>query len=155
MMEKVTDQLIDYVNSKILTYSGIYVAKTQYACLASHIETVAAARGISPQVFCQSLIPFSKDFDTIINLVTVNETYFFREEKQFDFLRDQVFPKFSGKNLTIWTCCCSTGEEAISLLATRQKSARADMGAFSLSVMAITLALSRFAKSTARMVPME
>ena len=117
MMEKVTYQLIDYVNSKILAYSGIYVAKTQYACLASHIETVAATRGISPQVFCQNLIPFSKDFDTIINLVTVNETYFFREEKQFDFLRDQVFPKFSGKNLTIWTCCCSTGEEAISLLA--------------------------------------
>ncbi len=114
---KVTDQLIDYVNSKILTYSGIYVAKTQHASLAAHIEKVASIRGISPEAFCHGLTPFTPDFDRIINLVTVNETYFFREEKQFDFLHDQVFPKFAGKNLTIWTCCCSTGEEPISLMA--------------------------------------
>ncbi|MCR5189223.1 MAG: hypothetical protein K6C97_09830 [Treponema sp.] len=116
-MEKVTDQLIDYVNEKILTYSGIYVAKSQHASLASHIEKVSSTRGISPEEFCRGLTPYTPDFDTIVNLVTVNETYFFREEKQFDFLHDHVFPKFMGKNLTIWTCCCSTGEEPISLLA--------------------------------------
>ncbi len=116
-MEKVTDELIELVNSKILSFSGIYVAKSQHAVLASHIEKESAIRGITPKAFCSGLLPHTPDFDAVVNLVTVNETYFFREEKQFDFLHDQVFPKYMGKNLTIWTCCSSTGEEAISLLA--------------------------------------
>ena len=116
-MERVTRELLEQVESKILTFSGIYVAESQLQGLASHIEKQAAARGMRPEEFCKGLTPHTPDFDAIINQVTVNETYFFREERQFDFLKKEVFPKFMGKNLTIWTCCCSTGEEPISLLA--------------------------------------
>ena len=111
------NEVIELVKSKILSFSGIYVAQSQYQTLYDYIEKQAAARGISPKDFVQSLTPHTPDFDAVINLVTVNETYFFREEKQFDFLKNEVFPKFMGKNLTIWTCCCSTGEEPISLMA--------------------------------------
>lgn len=111
------NEVLELVKSKILSFSGIYVAQSQYQTLYDYIEKQAAARGISPKDFVQSLTPHTPDFDAVINLVTVNETYFFREEKQFDFLKNEVFPKFMGKNLTIWTCCCSTGEEPISLMA--------------------------------------
>ena len=111
------DSLITQVNQKILEYSGIYVAQSQIPSLREHIERQSAARNITPQFFCDNLQPRTPDFDAIINLVTVNETYFFREEKQFDFLKNEVFPKYVGKNLTLWTCCCATGEEPISLLA--------------------------------------
>ena len=50
----------------------------------------------------------------LINSITIGETYFFREEKQFDFLDSQVFPKLKPKSL-IWSAACATGEEAISL----------------------------------------
>ena len=112
-----TKELIELVNSKILAYSGIYVAQSQYQPLTDHLQKQAAARGISAMDFVRGLVPHTTDFDAVINLVTVNETYFFREEKQFDFLKEVVFPKFMGKNLVLWTCCCSTGEEPISLLA--------------------------------------
>ena len=111
------NEVLELVKSKILSFSGIYVAQSQCQTLYEYIEKQAGARGISPMDFVQSLTPHTPDFDTVINLVTVNETYFFREEKQFDFLKNEVFPKFMGKNLTIWTCCCSTGEEPISLMA--------------------------------------
>ena len=110
-------ELIELINSRILAYSGIYVADSQIPALSKHIEKQAVNRKISPKEFCEGLTPRTKDFDEVINLVTVNETYFFREEKQFDFLKNEVFPKYAGKNLTIWSCCCSTGEEPISLLA--------------------------------------
>ncbi len=110
-------ELIELVKSKILDYSGIYVAASQHQGLISHIEKKAALRGISTLEFCQDLVPGTNDFDDVINQITVNETYFFREELQFDFLKKEVFPKYMGKNLTIWTCCCATGEEPISLLA--------------------------------------
>ena len=116
-MEQNNNALIETVKSKILSYSGIYVAQSQLQTLTDHLEKQAANRGITPMDFARSLVPHTPDFDAIINLVTVNETYFFREEKQFDFLKNEVFPKFMGKELVIWTCCCSTGEEPISLLA--------------------------------------
>lgn len=116
-MSEQKDELIELINSIILSFSGIYVAKSQLPALISHIEKESKARGMSPMEFCQKLTPHTPDFDAVISLVTVNETYFFREEKQFDYLREEVFPKFMGKSLTIWTCCCATGEEPISLLA--------------------------------------
>ncbi|MBO4507040.1 MAG: hypothetical protein J5747_00205 [Spirochaetaceae bacterium] len=108
---------IDIISSKILSYSGIYVANSQIPAVSAFVEKKAAQSGTTPLEYCEKLSSGSADFDELINLVTVNETYFFREEKQFDLLKNEIFPKFADKNLTIWTCCCSTGEEPISILA--------------------------------------
>lgn len=115
--EESSGRFIENINSKILAFSGISVAKTQIPSLMSFLEKKASSCGMNTAEYCENLKPGSADFDEVINLVTVNETYFFREEKQFDFLKNEVFPKFAGKNLTIWTCCCSTGEEPVSILA--------------------------------------
>ena len=111
------NEVIELIQSKILDYSGINLAVSQQQPLLSQLEKKAAERGMLAIDYCHSLAPYTPDFDEIINLITVNETYFFREELQFDFLKKEVFSKYMGKNLTIWTCCCSTGEEPISLLA--------------------------------------
>lgn len=111
------DTLVKVISEKILSYSGIYLAQAQIPVLMQYLENQAAIRGMTPMEFVSSLIPHTPDFDKIINLITVNETYFFREECQFDYLKKEVFPKYMGKQLAIWSCCCSTGEEAISLLA--------------------------------------
>lgn len=49
-----------------------------------------------------------------IDLITTNETYFFRELKHFDFLRDRVIPT-CNEPLRIWSAACSTGEEPYSI----------------------------------------
>lgn len=97
------NEVIDFLNSKILEYSGINIADSQKAPLLAHVEKKAASKNISALSYCQQLEPRSSDFDEIINFVTVNETYFFREELQFDFLKNEVFPKYMGRNLTIWS----------------------------------------------------
>lgn len=53
-----------------------------------------------------------------LDSVTINETYFFREERQFKILDSLLFPgmKKTGKQkITIWSAACSSGEEAVSL----------------------------------------
>ncbi len=54
-----------------------------------------------------------------INQSTVNETYFFREEKQFQLLKEKLFPQWRlknpGREIRIWSAACSYGEEAYSL----------------------------------------
>ncbi|MDB6052196.1 MAG: chemotaxis response, glutamate methyltransferase [Pseudomonas sp.] len=51
-----------------------------------------------------------------LDLLTTNETYFFREPKHFDFLRQQVLPQaLPGKLFRVWSAASSSGEEPYSL----------------------------------------
>lgn len=54
-----------------------------------------------------------------VDLLTTNETYFFREHKHFDFLQERLLPKVSpGKNFRLWCAASSTGEEPYTLAMT-------------------------------------
>lgn len=54
-----------------------------------------------------------------IDLLTTNETYFFREPKHFDFLKQQVLPHVSpAKPFRVWSAASSSGEEAYSIAMT-------------------------------------
>jgi chemotaxis protein methyltransferase CheR len=54
-----------------------------------------------------------------IDLLTTNETYFFREPKHFDLLREEVLPPLAGRQtVRIWSAACSSGEEPYSLAMT-------------------------------------
>lgn len=54
-----------------------------------------------------------------LDLLTTNETYFFREPKHFDFLREQVLPRAAaGKTFRLWSAASSSGEEPYSLAMT-------------------------------------
>ena len=51
-----------------------------------------------------------------VDLLTTNETYFFREPQHFEFLCGQILPNHSrSKPLRIWSAACSSGEEAYTL----------------------------------------
>ena len=70
------------------------------------------------------------EFRELLNLLTVNHTYFFRNEPQFDVLKDRILPELMARRLTdlsatnnpsnkprirIWSAGCSTGEEPYTL----------------------------------------
>jgi len=51
-----------------------------------------------------------------VDLLTTNVTYFFREPKHFDFLREQVLAAHPpGRLFRAWSAACATGEEAYSV----------------------------------------
>jgi len=59
------------------------------------------------------------EFDHIYDLVTTNETYFFREPAQLTAFIDEIIPdilaKKSMKKVRIWSAGCSSGEEPYSI----------------------------------------
>ena len=107
---------ISLISQKILSHTGIIVNSIQYDLIKDFVEKKASAANCTSQEFAENLTTFSEDFDEIIKLITINETYFFREEKQFNFLLQEVFPKFKEKTLSVWCAACSTGEEPYSIL---------------------------------------
>ncbi len=57
-----------------------------------------------------------EELQTAVDLLTTNETYFFREPKHFDFLRQQILPGHKpGRPFRVWSAACSSGEEPYSI----------------------------------------
>jgi chemotaxis protein methyltransferase CheR len=79
--------------------------------------------------YCDLLSKNQAEWDRLIECITINETYFFREEAQLHELSDVILPQWSGKpSIKIWSAACSTGEEPYSL-----SMAIADRGSFPLN----------------------
>lgn len=62
------------------------------------------------------------ELDEAVDLVTVNETYFFREDYQLRCFTSEVLPQLAREigprgRLSIWSAGCSTGEEVYSIAA--------------------------------------
>lgn len=56
------------------------------------------------------------EWTQIVELLTINETYFFREDKQFQVLKQEIMPQFATKDsMRIWSAACSTGDEPYSI----------------------------------------
>jgi chemotaxis protein methyltransferase CheR len=60
------------------------------------------------------------EFERLTNLLTVNETYFYREDHQFHCLVQSILPELTAKRrrgdrIRIWSLPCSTGEEPYSI----------------------------------------
>lgn len=54
----------------------------------------------------------------LLDAISTNLTSFFREEKHFAFLREQLFPSYvkrKQKRIRVWSAGCSSGEEPYSL----------------------------------------
>mgnify|MGYP001548968392 FL=1 len=66
-----------------------------------------------------------EEFANLIDVISTNHTFFFRESVHFDFLRDKAVPEFTermrGGRATpfkVWSSACSSGEEPYSLAIT-------------------------------------
>lgn len=62
------------------------------------------------------LIQVNKSEKTnMLNLITTNETYFFRENVHFEFLKEQIIPSFINKKIRVWSAASSVGAEAYTI----------------------------------------
>jgi len=56
------------------------------------------------------------ELQTMVDLLTTNETYFFREEAHFDFLKDVILANHPpSRPFNVWSAASSTGEEIYTL----------------------------------------
>lgn len=60
------------------------------------------------------------EMSSMVDLLTIHETYFFREDRQLTCFQKELLPELHKKNLgtkqlKIWSAGCSTGEEAYTL----------------------------------------
>ncbi len=64
--------------------------------------------------------PNGREAKELINVLTTNHTYFMRETRHFDYLKQTILPQLKikeagAKDLRIWSAAASTGEEPYTL----------------------------------------
>ena len=112
-------KLCDYIYRK----SGIFIEEKKFDILGRKIAQMATKNGFNDFRSFFHALRFGKDknlFQELINTVTVNETYFFRENYQFESLINEVLPKLHatkapGEVIRILCAPSSTGEEPYSI----------------------------------------
>ena len=55
------------------------------------------------------------ELQMMIDLITTNETSFFREPHHFDFLKTSILPSFKEGKCRVWSAAASIGAEAYTL----------------------------------------
>ena len=116
----------EFIKLRNLIYkrSGIYIEDKKYEQFIKKIEPIFQKYNFSNFRELFHELRFKKNnqlFQDIINIVTVNETYFFRENYQFETLIENVLPELDrirAKNEIIRIFCApsSTGEELYSIV---------------------------------------
>ncbi|MHB8880650.1 MAG: CheR family methyltransferase [Thermodesulfovibrionales bacterium] len=118
-----TDEEFRLFRNLIYEESGIYLKDTRKEFLEHRLaKRMAANRVASPYWYYRHISETKKELLVLLDILTVNETSFFRNKPQIDLFRDIVLPDLldkkkgaGGKSLRIWSAGCSTGEEPYTL----------------------------------------
>jgi len=102
--------------------TGTYFEEARLSALQEKLEPLARERG------CQTFLDYyyhlkldaeaGEEWQRVIEALSVQETYFWRETDQIDALVNLLVPDWFGRSnrpLRIWSAACATGEEPFSI----------------------------------------
>jgi chemotaxis protein methyltransferase CheR len=105
-----------FITGVLHEHTGIWLAPGKEALVAGRLDKRIRALGLNGYSDYVRLLRDRQDdveLHHLINLLTTNETFFFREAQHFDYLRREVLPGHpAGRVFRLWSAASSTGEEA-------------------------------------------
>jgi chemotaxis protein methyltransferase CheR len=120
---QLADQDYDFLCHLIYERSRIYLGPDKRVLVTSRLAKRLRHHGLDDYgEYCDLLRSPQGDEELqyLIDRISTNHTYFFREPKHFDFVREVVIPKWQAEAgrtepFRIWSAASSTGEEAYSI----------------------------------------
>lgn len=117
-MNTITDQEFNRFQRFIYDAAGISMASSKKALVSGRLSKRLQARQLKSFTEYFNLLSSGQAKDevqTAIDLLTTNETYFFREPKHFELLKSLAQAHKPGQPFRVWSAASSTGEEAYSM----------------------------------------
>jgi chemotaxis protein methyltransferase CheR len=115
----ITDQEFIQFQRFILDMAGISMSQSKKALVSGRLakrlqQCSLNSYGEYFRLLTSGTVP--GEVQIAVDLLTTNETYFFREPKHFDFLREHALAiRKRNQVFRVWSAACSTGEEAYSI----------------------------------------
>ncbi len=117
-----SDQEFTQFQKLIHHLAGIYLSREKKALVCGRLAKRLQQHGLENYTDYFRLLtsdPQARELQVAVDLLTTNETYFFREPKHFAFLREKLLPAHRpGRNFRVWSAACSSGEEPYSIAMT-------------------------------------
>lgn len=111
-------QLRDFIYEK----SGIFISDSKKYLLENRLPKRIQEKNLGSYEDYLYLLLYGNTSDEqakLFDVVTTNETFFFREPHQLDVFIDHLVPEIAknqrGNSIAIWSAACSTGEEPYTL----------------------------------------
>ncbi|MBP2645978.1 MAG: methyltransferase, CheR-type [Firmicutes bacterium] len=124
-MEQITDQEFSELVQFIQRHYGINLSQKKCLVLGRLYNYIVQNGFESFSDYFQHIVNdgTGKAGTVLVNKLTTNHTYFFREPQHFEFLQQEALPYLSknlssAKDLRVWSAGCSTGEEPYTLAMT-------------------------------------
>lgn len=121
MTPKLSNTEFETFSRVVRELCGLSLDAQQRDAVERRVNERLLARGLSS--FSSYLLRLADDPDEqqfVFEALTVKETYFFRQDYQFEIFAKEVVPSLARqdghfKRLTVWSAGCSSGEEAYTL----------------------------------------
>jgi chemotaxis protein methyltransferase CheR len=119
-IKRLNDDEFSKFANLIYRESGIFLKDTKITLLSNRLRKRLKALKLDSfseyYDYIDTLNDRSEEIEALIDVVSTNETYFFRNERQFAALVKHCIPDLAEKKklekrLRIWSAGCSTGEE--------------------------------------------
>ncbi|MEU8613339.1 CheR family methyltransferase [Actinoplanes sp. NPDC048791] len=115
-VQQLTDDQFRRLTGLLHDHTGIALAPGKEALVAGRLDKRIRQLGLGGYGEYLALLRDGHDeveLHQMINLLTTNETFFFREPRHFEFLERVIAPgRPPGRALRMWSAASSTGEEA-------------------------------------------
>jgi chemotaxis protein methyltransferase CheR len=115
----ITDQEFSSFQKLIYDIAGIHMSPAKKPLVSGRLAKRLSQHGLSSYGDYFQLLrsgDHPTELQTAVDLLTTNETYFFREPKHFDFLQQRILPSHTqGKPFRVWSAACSSGQEPYSI----------------------------------------
>lgn len=111
---ELSDQEMRLFQQLFHRHAGIHLGDSKKPLLTGRLSGRLAELGIARFGDYYELVAAPEEVEErqrAIDLITTNETYFFREPHHFDFMKREVLPAVSPYGFDVWSAACSTGEE--------------------------------------------
>ncbi|WP_409525197.1 CheR family methyltransferase [Nitrincola sp. MINF-07-Sa-05] len=114
---ELSDREFSQFQQLIYRIAGISLSGAKKPLVTSRLTNRVRQHGHSSfGAYFETLMQDKEELQIAVDLLTTNETYFFREPKHMDFLAEKLLPVHPrGRPFRIWSAASSSGEEAYSL----------------------------------------
>lgn len=149
-----SDQAFQRIRELFQRSSGIDLPPSKRHLVAGRLHVRLKALGLPDfdayyALVCQP--EQSAERQNLIDRLTTNETYFFREPAHFRYLAEQILPTLRQRPVRVWCAASSSGEEAYSLAMLLQD----QLGDGGWSLLASDLSTQMLARASQGLYPLQ
>ena len=118
-MIRLTNSEYNMISNLVHSKFGINLGGKKQALVKGRLNKVVKQNGFSSfKEYYKYILQdqSGEGLNTLINRISTNHTYFFREKIHLDYFKKSVLPELKTKNaeskqIRIWSCGCSSGQE--------------------------------------------